>query len=333
MFGPVSGAHLNPVVSTVDWWLGRRSRAGLTAPQLITYLVAQAAGAVAGAVLADLMFGLPAVAWSHTTRTGGHLWLADVIATAGLVLLVFALRRNRPGIRPRIRRRPARRWRGRHRRAGLVVPVWLLRWWEFLPDAELVAFGVGKYDPCDLGRLPDRHPLGAKCQQSVPPRESDRPGEGRGAAGSSWPSPLVPEGTPDPPRRRLRRCRPAVRARSREAPRRSGASRGPLPRRSPPRPDRGSRCRDTGFVDSFAERCQFDRYLSIDFGVAGRSRDTHAQPQRMRRLPRSDGLTATRTRFARNPPAPSAAAMPPGRGHRLVLVLGEPWPGVPVRRG
>ena len=80
-FGPISGAHFNPVVSAVDWWLGRRTGTGLTAVELVGYIAAQATGAVAGAVLADVMFGLPAVAWSHTDRDGGHLWLAEVVAT------------------------------------------------------------------------------------------------------------------------------------------------------------------------------------------------------------------------------------------------------------
>ncbi|MFE9956081.1 aquaporin [Micromonospora sp. NPDC005299] len=93
-FGPVSGAHFNPVVSAVDWWLGRRAGTGLTARDLAAYTVAQVAGAIVGAVLADLMFGLPAVAWSGTNRTGGNLWLAEVVATAGLVVLVFALARS-----------------------------------------------------------------------------------------------------------------------------------------------------------------------------------------------------------------------------------------------
>jgi glycerol uptake facilitator-like aquaporin len=93
-FGPVSGAHFNPVVSVVDWWLGRRAGTGLTARGLAAYLVAQVAGAIAGTILADVMFGLPAVAWSHTRRTGPHLWLAEVVATVGLVLLVFALARS-----------------------------------------------------------------------------------------------------------------------------------------------------------------------------------------------------------------------------------------------
>ncbi|TBL28757.1 aquaporin family protein [Verrucosispora sp. SN26_14.1] len=94
MFGPVSGAHFNPVVSAVDWWLGRRSGTGLTLRGLAAYVCAQVTGAVAGAVLAALMFGLPPVTWPHTDRTGGNLWLAEVVATAGLVLLVFALARS-----------------------------------------------------------------------------------------------------------------------------------------------------------------------------------------------------------------------------------------------
>ncbi|WP_436971204.1 aquaporin [Micromonospora chersina] len=93
-FGPVSGAHFNPVVSAVDWWLGRRAGTGLTARELVAYATAQTGGAITGAVLADLMFDLPAVAWSRTDRTGGNLWLAEVVATAGLVVLVFALARS-----------------------------------------------------------------------------------------------------------------------------------------------------------------------------------------------------------------------------------------------
>jgi arsenate reductase len=101
MFGPVSGAHFNPVVSAMDWWLGRRGRTGLAAQELGAYLIAQVAGAIAGAVLADTMFDLPAVAWSHTRRGGGHLWLAEVVATAGLVVLIFALAHSgRAGVAP-----------------------------------------------------------------------------------------------------------------------------------------------------------------------------------------------------------------------------------------
>ncbi|MEU8425061.1 aquaporin [Micromonospora sp. NPDC048835] len=93
-FGPVSGAHFNPVVSAVDWWYGRRAGTGLTGRDLAAYSAAQTGGAITGAVLADLMFDLPAVAWSRTERTGVNLWLAEAVATAGLVVLIFALARS-----------------------------------------------------------------------------------------------------------------------------------------------------------------------------------------------------------------------------------------------
>ncbi|GAA3093517.1 glycerol uptake facilitator-like aquaporin [Kribbella aluminosa] len=91
MFGPVSGAHFNPVVSAVDWWLGQRDRTGLTLRDLAAYVPAQIAGAVAGAVLANLMYGEAAVSWSTTHRSAGHLWIGETVATAGLILLIFSL--------------------------------------------------------------------------------------------------------------------------------------------------------------------------------------------------------------------------------------------------
>jgi arsenate reductase len=94
IFGPVSGAHFNPVVSAADWFLGRRTRTGLTTTELAGYVAAQIAGAIGGSVLANLMFALPAVTWSHKDRAAGHLWLGEVVATAGLILLIFALARS-----------------------------------------------------------------------------------------------------------------------------------------------------------------------------------------------------------------------------------------------
>jgi glycerol uptake facilitator-like aquaporin len=91
MIGPVSGAHFNPVVSGVDWWLGRKIGSGLTPRDLGAYVPAQVGGAVLGAVLANLMYGEAAVSWSETERSAGHLWLGEVVATAGLIVLIFAL--------------------------------------------------------------------------------------------------------------------------------------------------------------------------------------------------------------------------------------------------
>ncbi|MDQ1656323.1 MAG: hypothetical protein QOD41_1406 [Cryptosporangiaceae bacterium] len=94
MFGPVSGAHFNPVVSIADWWLGRRTGSGLTGRDLAGYLPAQVAGAVAGSILANLMYALRPVTLSGTERGGGHLWLAEAVATCGLLLLIFGLARS-----------------------------------------------------------------------------------------------------------------------------------------------------------------------------------------------------------------------------------------------
>jgi glycerol uptake facilitator-like aquaporin len=93
-FGPVSGAHFNPVVSAADWFLGRRAGTGLSGTDLAGYIVAQTSGAIAGSVLANLMFDLAPVTLSGRDRSAGHLWLGEVVATAGLVLLVFALART-----------------------------------------------------------------------------------------------------------------------------------------------------------------------------------------------------------------------------------------------
>jgi arsenate reductase len=101
IFGPVSGAHFNPVVSAADWWLGRREGAGLRPRELLVYVGAQVVGAVGGAVLANMMYALAPVSWSTKDRAAGHLWLGEVVATAGLVLLVFALARSgRAGVAP-----------------------------------------------------------------------------------------------------------------------------------------------------------------------------------------------------------------------------------------
>lgn len=99
LFGPVSGAHLNPVVSAVDWALGRRYGTGLRAGHLGGYAVAQLLGAVMGAWLANIMFDRAVVETSTKHRvTTGHV-VAEIVATAGLVTVVFALARsNRTGV-------------------------------------------------------------------------------------------------------------------------------------------------------------------------------------------------------------------------------------------
>jgi arsenate reductase len=96
MFGPVSGAHFNPVVSVADATLG-----GLSWRDAAAYLPAQVAGCVTGAVAANLMFAQAAVSVSVKHRASGAHALSEVIATAGLVLVIFALARSgRAGTAP-----------------------------------------------------------------------------------------------------------------------------------------------------------------------------------------------------------------------------------------
>jgi arsenate reductase len=92
MFGPVSGGHFNPAVSLVDAAFGGLSRCAAAA-----YVPVQVLGCVAGAVVANLMFDLDAVSISETHRaTGSHLF-AEVVATLGLVLVIFSLARTGRG--------------------------------------------------------------------------------------------------------------------------------------------------------------------------------------------------------------------------------------------
>jgi glycerol uptake facilitator-like aquaporin len=93
LLGPVSGAHFNPAVTAAAWLLGRRSGTGPGPREAFAYVAAQVAGAVAGAVLANGMFGQPLVRWSTHERSAGHLWLSEAVATAGLVWLAFGLDR------------------------------------------------------------------------------------------------------------------------------------------------------------------------------------------------------------------------------------------------
>ena len=89
IFQTVSGAHFNPVVTLADRALGTR----LSAATIAVYVIAQVAGGIGGALLANAMFDTP-IALSTTDRaTAGHL-LGEVVATAGLILLIFALART-----------------------------------------------------------------------------------------------------------------------------------------------------------------------------------------------------------------------------------------------
>jgi arsenate reductase len=92
MFGAVSGAHFNPVVSLVDASFG-----GLRWRHAFAYIPAQVAGCIAGAIAANAMFALTAVSISTKHRASEAHLFAEVIATLGLLLVIFALARTRRG--------------------------------------------------------------------------------------------------------------------------------------------------------------------------------------------------------------------------------------------
>jgi glycerol uptake facilitator-like aquaporin len=89
MFGAVSGAHYNPVVTLVDRLFGT-----ITTRDALLYALVQTIGACTGAVLANLMFGLDAINLSTHVRSGGDLWLSEVLATIGLLLVIHGCVRS-----------------------------------------------------------------------------------------------------------------------------------------------------------------------------------------------------------------------------------------------
>ena len=86
--GPVSAAF-NPVVTLVERFLGAVSSA-----EAALFIAAQVLGCCLGALLANLMYDLPAITISTHERSGGGLWLGEVVATFGLVLIVFGVARS-----------------------------------------------------------------------------------------------------------------------------------------------------------------------------------------------------------------------------------------------
>jgi arsenate reductase len=92
MFGPVSGGHFNPVVSLVDASFG-----GLRRREALAYIPAQILGCIAGAALANAMFALPAISISTNHRASPPHLLAEVVATLGLLLVIFSLARTKRG--------------------------------------------------------------------------------------------------------------------------------------------------------------------------------------------------------------------------------------------
>ncbi len=90
MFGPISGAHFNPVVTIADCVLNRRRFS-----DVLPYFMAQTLGGTIGALIANLMFGLDPLGPSTKIRDGGGIWLGEVVATLGLLLVIFLIGKHR----------------------------------------------------------------------------------------------------------------------------------------------------------------------------------------------------------------------------------------------
>jgi len=88
-FGSLSGAHFNPVVTLADRMLG-----GMASGEAGAYVAAQVVGGCSGAIVASLMFELPAIEWSAHERAAGGLWFGEAVATFGLILVILGVVRS-----------------------------------------------------------------------------------------------------------------------------------------------------------------------------------------------------------------------------------------------
>lgn len=84
LLGPISGAHFNPVVTAIQMF-----KKNITPSLAATYLLAQLVGAVIGVGLANFIFNLPIIEISQKDRTGSDLFVSEILATAGLVFIIF----------------------------------------------------------------------------------------------------------------------------------------------------------------------------------------------------------------------------------------------------
>jgi glycerol uptake facilitator-like aquaporin len=103
LFSSISGAHFNPLVTIVELFYKR-----VTFQEAVLFIVSQIIGTSVGVVVANLMFNRPAIEESTFTRSGSYLFLAEVVATAGLILSILLLRHQNKGSM-----------------AAVIVPAWI----------------------------------------------------------------------------------------------------------------------------------------------------------------------------------------------------------------
>jgi glycerol uptake facilitator-like aquaporin len=95
MFGTISGAHFNPVVTLSEAW-----QKNLPAADVVPYIAVQTVGAFAGVAAAHLMFDVPLFVASEHVRTGAAQWWSEFVATFGLIAVIIGCSRSRPGVTP-----------------------------------------------------------------------------------------------------------------------------------------------------------------------------------------------------------------------------------------
>jgi len=144
IFGPISGASFNPVVSIVDFFLEKSS----SPLQLALDIVAQIVGAIAGCIIANIMFAHPYIEISQKIRTGGPTWFSEVVATVGLLLVIWG------GIRAKAN-------------VAALVAAWITGAYWFTSSTSVAnpAVGIGRmFSDSFAGIAPESMPMFALMQ-------------------------------------------------------------------------------------------------------------------------------------------------------------------------
>jgi len=144
IFGPISGASFNPVVSFVSYFVDRDTSVVL----LVTDVVAQVAGAIAGCIIANIMFAHPFIEMSTKVRTGGPTWFSEVIATIGLLLVIWGGKRAGANV-------------------AVLVAAWITGAYWFTSSTSVAnpAVGIGRmFSDSFAGIAPESMPMFAVMQ-------------------------------------------------------------------------------------------------------------------------------------------------------------------------
>ena len=144
IFGPVSGASFNPVVSIVDFFIEKSS----SPLQLALDIVSQVLGAITGCIIANIMFAHPYIEISQKIRTGGPTWFSEVVATVGLLLVIWG------GIRAKAN-------------VAALVAAWITGAYWFTSSTSVAnpAVGIGRmFSDSFAGIAPESMPMFALMQ-------------------------------------------------------------------------------------------------------------------------------------------------------------------------